>query len=466
MDSKIMIRQFSILLIAVFSMLCFSSFAADESPKEEITQSAVREEIQRYMGYEPLLQRYLSLPYDTSLNSNVQGAFVDISYLSLALLPVIFLLGFKSKPVLGIPFMLLLLVFLGLSVSNGALFTNYGVVSLDQIKAREEVKMPDGLVANVYQGIENACSPLNEMIGRISGENDHVTYPLLMLLFAGFYFLIAHRIKHLPKRQNMMIQFIYFFSFMWVLLTAGIVWYGYPIIALSLILVGAGLSKIYKEKDWLSRSLTVLSAGLIGLYLASGMIYRYTNYTTYVNDVMPKVLYDVGEINYQAGKSNKKEVFEGFFPGGGWEAMQRINMEDQSLIYRIGTVLPYFVKKNDRRVLLDNQLGIFYQLHKKYPNKGLLANILRSNDYKYIFVDLNTHTIDKTPEQTLRQKFIDFLEFCNGNPNLRLMATNRMVNLGTPQQPNYQYRVFGNMVQGRTGSYAIYEILDNPMTRQ
>ena len=466
MSSKIILKNIVLGLFAAACVVVFCSFSDEQKPKEQISQNSVREEIQRYMGYEPLLQRYLSLPYDTSINSNVQGAFVDISYLSLALLPVIFLLGFKTKPMLGIPIMFLLLLFLGLSISNGALFTNYGVVSMEQIHQREEVKMPDGLVANVYQGIETMCKPINNLISNVSGESDHVTYPILMLLFGAFYFLIAHRIGHLPQRQNMLIKFTFFFSFMWVLLTAGIVWYGYPIIALSLILVTAGISKIHKEKDWLSRSLTVLSFGMIGLYLASGILYRYSNYATYVNAVMPKVLYDVGEINYQAGKADKKKVFEGFFPGGGWEALQRINAEDESLVYRIGTVLPYFVKKNDRRVLLDNQLGIFYQLNKKYPNKGLLANVLRSNGYKYILVDLNTHTIDKTPEQTLRKKFIDFLEFCNGNPNLRLMATNRMVNLGSPQQVNYQFRVFGKVVNGREGTYAIYEILDNSLTSQ
>ncbi len=450
----------SLFFLAGFlSILSTCTIANAQEKKEEVVQNSVREEIQRYMGYEPLLQRYLSLPYDTSMNSNVQGAFVDISYLSLAILPIIFLLGFKSKPSLGIPFMLLLLFFIGISISNGSLFTNYGVVNIDQINERTEVNMPEGFVANVYQRIQSICAPMNKAINSISGENDHITYPLLMLIFVLSYFLIARRIQHLPERQKMLINFTFFFSFMWVLLTAGIVWYGYPIIALGFLLIIAGLSKIHNQTDWLSKGIAYLSFGVIGLYLLSSFLYRYSNYQTYVGDVAPKVLYDIGEMNYQAGKSNRKQVFDGFFQGGGWDAIQRINQEDQSLVYRIGTVFPYFIKKNDRRVLLDNQLGIFFQLNRKYQNKGLLAKILKANGYKYILVDLNTHTIDKTPEQTLKKKFIDFLEFCNANPSLRLMATNRMVNLSTNQTPNFQFRVFGNIVEGRHGSYAIYEIL-------
>jgi len=77
--------------------------------------SPIREEVQRYMGYEILTERYLSLPYDISMNTNVIGGFVDIGYFLLMFLPVLLLLGFLKKPQYGFLIMIVSIVLLSIS---------------------------------------------------------------------------------------------------------------------------------------------------------------------------------------------------------------------------------------------------------------------------------------------------------------------------------------------------------------
>ncbi len=450
----------AILLIAIAGVFFLLPSMAAKDKKETIGQSSVREEIQRYMGYEPLLQRYLSLPYDTSINSNVSGAFVDISFLVLALLPILFLFGFRTKPLLGISTMFLFALVFLISISNGSLFTQMGTVGIEQFKTLESNLKQESIISKAYQNIAFITQPLNRLIGNFSSNQDHVTYPIMILLFISGFFVLRNRISDLSIKTKSLILFTFFFSFLWVLLTAGIVWYGYPIIAISILLIFSGLFKKRPETDLFQKSASALGLGVLGVFIFVSTIYRFSNYQTYTNPQLSKLMFDLGEINYQSGKSNTKQVFDGFFPGGGWEAIQQINQEEKSLVYRVGTVFPYFIEKNDERVLLDNQLGIFYQLNKRYPKKELLASVLKANGYKYILVDLNTHTIDKTPERTLENKFKDFMNFCIQNQNLKLLATNRMIDASNdPQKPQYAYRVYGNIVPNKQGTYAIYEII-------
>ena len=61
-----------------------------KSDGPKVVQS-VREDLHKIMGYEIILSRYLSLPYDTSLKTNFDSASIDIGILLLLLFPLIFL---------------------------------------------------------------------------------------------------------------------------------------------------------------------------------------------------------------------------------------------------------------------------------------------------------------------------------------------------------------------------------------
>ena len=61
-------------------------------------EDARREEIQRYFGYEDLVYRYITIPYDLSMQTNQQGRFVDVGYALFALLPISLLIfAYRKK---------------------------------------------------------------------------------------------------------------------------------------------------------------------------------------------------------------------------------------------------------------------------------------------------------------------------------------------------------------------------------
>jgi len=135
-----------------------------------------------------------------------------------------------------------------------------------------------------------------------------------------------------------------------------------------------------------------------------------------------------------------------------------INSETESLVLKVGTTLSYFIENNGARLYQDNQLGFFEKVHKRHITQEAITKALKEEDFKYILVDLNTHTLDRTPEKTLTIKFNNLLQYLINNPYLKLVGTDRIINNQTDQtNPQYQYGMSGNIYYN--GSYAVYQIL-------
>lgn len=452
--------------LTLLFLLTGTLIAQEQEVKKIEGADAVREEIQRYMGYEPLLPRYLTLPYDATTNSNVESPHVDIGYLFMALIPILFLFGFKTKPWLGLLCMVLLAVLLYISVGSGKIVFNNGYMHTDTyITKSGDVKIsyfPSKIISPIYKSIGQSYRWINSFFKRVSGDADSFTYPLLFLLFGFMIYLVRQRTLKHSNAKRILILFISFFTFMWMLLTAGIIWYGYPMIALSILLI---LSSISSKKDeavelFDARAKKIIGLSSIMIFIGLSMIYRLSNYQFMQNHEMGKLLLDIGELKYQSGRQNKQKVLEGFFPGGFTDAIEKINSEDESLIYRVGTVLPFFVRKNDKRVFSDDQLQNFEKLRTHFNDKNTLIEVLKSGGYKYIFVDLLTYTVDKTPERTLENKYKEFMRVLYQNPKVKLLATNRRINNSQdPQKPKPEFGVFGTPISGFYGNYAIFELL-------
>lgn len=446
---------------------CLSAQATKEV-KEIEGASAVREEIQRYMGYEPLAPRYLTLPYDATTNANVNGPFVDIGYLFFALIPILFLLGFRKRPWYGLISMVLLLGLLYVSIGNGKIFVqNQWINTSEFVNQQYENRLntfPSNIINPIYLAVGNSYEGVNRFFKNSSGNADTFTYPIIFILFILMLFLIRQRNLDHSNTKKILILFVAFFTFMWMLLTAGIIWYGYPMIVLSILLILSSIEPKLNENestDWLKTSIRTLGLVSIIIFVGATMIYRLSNYRFNTNKVMATQMFDIGELKYQSGRQNKKQVLEGFFRGGINEALAKINQEDESLIYRVGTVLPFFVKKNDRRVLMDNQLQNFEKLRTHFKDKNTLIEVLKAAGYKYIFVDLNTYIIDQTPERTLENKYKEFMRVLYQNPKVKLLATDRRINKSKdPAKPKPGFGVFGAPLPNAHGTYAIFELLD------
>ncbi len=428
-------------------------------PKKRLTNTAIREEIQRYIGYEPLPIRYLSLPYDATMNTNQHGGFVDIGFILLLFIPIILLLGFVNKPVWGLVSAFLCLTILVSSVSTPYLqienTTDPTVVisALDKFIAENNFSSSPVSItmAHINKGIFQLKKPIHNLVYSISGEKDHFTYPMLMLLFAGVFFLFQHRIEQLSIVNRSMLNLLLLFGFLSLLLTAGIIWYAFPFFALATLLTTAKMMDLKGNKSLLNKiSLGIFAAATV-IWIGMGYLFRIANnkMTTKQNAVN---LFDSSVARYQTGVFNKKETFNSFYPNSS-NALSIINSEDESLIYKVGTTLTFLIEKNDRRVFHDNQLGTFQQLINKYPDKAVLTEVFKASGYKYLLVDLKTHALDKTPEQSLKKKFNQLMGFLYQNPGLQLLGTNQMVEKADGTR---EYKVFGNVKF--QGNYAIFQI--------
>ena len=457
----------SFALLGLFLILASTAFTQEGKTEEIKGADAVREEIQRYMGYEPLMPRYLTLPYDATTNSNVYGPYMDIGYLFMALIPILFLFGFRNKPWIGIACMILLSILLYISIGNGKLFYNNGFIKTHTFTVQNPNasfdNFPDNIIIPIYKTVSNSYGVINKFFNQKSGNADSITYPFLFLMFVLMIYLIRERTIGHKNEKRIFILFIAFFTFMWMLLTAGIIWYGYPMIALSILVILSSISpkKSETEKRSIFRIKQIIGLASISIFIAFSMHYRLSNYAVMMNPEMGKLMIDIGELRYQSGRQNKREVLEGFFPGGFNEAIEKINQEDESLVYGVGTVLPFFVKKNDKRVFKDNQLQNFEKLRVHYQDKNTLIEVLKSGGFKYIFVDLNTFGIDNTPEKTLEKKYIEFMRVLFQNPKVKLLATDRRINISEdPHKPIAPgYGVFAKPLPGFNGKYAIFELL-------
>ena len=454
-------------LLGLFLILASTAVAQEAKADEIKGADAVREEIQRYMGYEPLMPRYLTLPYDATTNANVFGPYMDIGYLFMALIPILFLFGFRNKPWIGIVCMVLLSILLYISIGNGKLFYNNGFIKTHTFTVQNpnasSDNFPDNIIIPIYKTVSNSYGAINKFFNQNSGNADSITYPFLFLMFVLMIYLIRERTLGQKNEKRIFILFIAFFTFMWLLLTAGIIWYGYPMIALSVLVILSSISpkKSEPEKRLIFRTKQIIGLTSISIFIAFSMHYRLSNYAVIMNQEMGKLMVDIGELKYQSGRQNKREVLEGFFPGGFNEAIEKINREDESLVYGVGTVLPFFVKKNDKRVFKDNQLQNFEKLRVHYQDKNTLIEVLKSGGFKYIFVDLNTFAIDNTPEKTLEKKYTEFMRVLYQNPKVKLLATDRRINTSKdPQKPNSPgFGVFAKPLPGFNGKYAIFELL-------
>jgi|GEM_PF-346578 len=433
--------------------------------------TGIQEEIQRYLGYEsPLLFRYLSLPYDVSINTTVRGWHVIVGFWLLLFVPIILLLGFYNRPIYGVFTMLACLLLLVVSTANSPIIgTEFESIPAQSAQLTEYLHTtafsdaPTGvLMAYVYKAFLPIYQLLEAMISPLSGETDAITYPILIALFIGFFFLLHYRLREKSVMIQSLVVAVYLYFFLWYLLAGGIVWYGYLVLPLGILITVFALTRVGELSNrpkWLMPF--VLGMGFVSL--SFGVVQRISNINQLenplqLNEKTGQYMLDWALVKYQRGEFKEKQAFNTYFRNIN-KALREINKEDKSLIYRAGTPFSFFIRKNDKRVFNDNLLQLFQQLVSHYKTQEEVTNALKAANFKYVIVDLNAASFDQTAESSVKKKFNVFMAFLKQNPNLELLATNRLVKgAGTNAQNQTIYEVFGEVLQ--PGSYAIYKIKD------
>lgn len=454
------------LTMLVFILTISTDILLSQESTEHVVNDAKREEVQRYFGYEVLLYRYLSVPYDISLNVNEHGSYVEIGFMFLFFIPVLLLFLFRNKK---IPFFMTLIITVVLwiiSTSNSFIYSDVkGKIATNPTSINTYLVSPEAsqeqnatLLSAITKTSNSLYKPLESIGNGISGNSDYITYPVIFLLFLIVSFLLESRTRTISNRYRMLLGLLWTYAFFWFAFTGGIIWYGYILILLAYFFINILIRKLISEDPKWGRVLNYSFMVMGCFWILLGLVSRVSNIqivaqtTELGKGVFNQVFYEYG-----LGKISADEAINKVYPNS-IGAINTINQEENSMIWRVGTSFTYFIKNSQNRVKADNQLGTFYELFKRYPQKSDLTDLLKANNFKYIIVDLATAQIDRTPQKTLTEKYRQLMIFIYNNPQIQLLGTDRILQRQA-QAGNieYFYGDFGEVYYN--GSFAIYQIL-------
>lgn len=428
-----------------------------------IVQKTKREELQRYQGYEKGLPLYLSLPYDLTMNTNLPNLrYLDIGFLCLLLLPLFFLSTTTRHQFKNL-LLLLLVGIIGMLSITSVYVTKSDPIQIETF-VNSQSKGFRQLFGVVYESGMNTLVQLSEsargIFDYVSEFGFGLSLFILLLLLVCAFWLAAEKRQIMPTLLKSLLAFAVSYLLLWTLLGSAVPWYAFPILALFPVLVGyyfehpehlLGEKNVRFTKYFLTSS--------FGLYFLLNLSLQFSDPDKGNNR---HLIFQPPFIQYATTDIDQDETlaqFSSFF----LDLKRTLNNDPNAKIYRIGTYMEYHVSQNDQRVLEDNQLGRFDAISSKLSNPKKFIQILRKNGFRYILYDLNSAKLDQTPEQTLRQKNIDFINLLLQSNKIKSVVTDRIIKdaSGDPiQLPNGTIRgkpgIAGKVI--RSGTFILFEI--------
>jgi hypothetical protein len=387
--------------------------------KKAVKHSAVREDLHKFMGYEAVLPRYLSIPYDTPTNATLENFFSDTGFLIILLLPLLFLsfgTQFSPQKQFLLNFLIILLGSLLLTVSVSSAFMNKNnlqspeaaLTLLDSKKAKNTIQHLSNLITKTTL---HTYQPFYQISTKISGQRDYVTYPILIGIFALLLFAFRQRIKHFLLPDQALIIFTSLYFFLWWVLGSGMSWYGLILFILPYFFIIGYLNKVEKiTKN--AKATAVLSFCLLWILFA--FVFRSVNYNP-VNKTRAQISSSINLSFFVKRIINKKRAMESSFPSV-TQFSKIINQNRKGKVYRVGTALKFFIDRNDIRVYDDTFMDFFEKMVQEIQDKQKIIRGLKMNGFEYILFDLNMANSDFTPEKSLTKKFTNFLNTLYRNP--------------------------------------------------
>ena len=440
-------------IINIVLILCMViSLPALSQRDKKDKQQAFEEEIIRYLGYEEIPVRYLSLPYDVTMSHNVERNFMDIGYLLLMFVPLVFLWRVRRWQWRIVLFILLGFMWIASLGSShvlgpdGSKIFNKDQLLTEHISTLSD-DIPRQLLAKVYHTARVIYEPIAQVLERASLGGDQYTYLILLAIIYLLYYLFE-KYSSTKKEGFYLGALLLFYCFFMLILSAGIIWYGFLMFPLLYLEISkyARVSKLYR------RYLFVAGGIFIGMAYFLKVSNLYLLSDKGLGMLQPPIM------AYNFGGSKGNEIYEGYFRNIG-PALEQINSENESLIYQAGTSLAFLIDKNNERVFKDGILNIHSQLVDKYKYKSKVNEALKASGFRYLIVSPNLYVVDQTPEKSLTAKFQKMLGYLHQNVGLRLLATDRVVRKTAENgQVISDYDMFGDEII-QNGSYAIYEIL-------
>ncbi|MCR9100936.1 MAG: hypothetical protein NXI25_13340 [bacterium] len=423
---------------------------------------AKREEIQRYLGYESGLPLYASLPYDLTMNTNIlKSQYIDIGFLFLILFPILLFSAGKNSfvPNLVLSVMSILLLLLGVWTVDH----QEGLAVVQEQLLRSPPLAYEGFVTGAWASLNEtlllAARPIAPLFEAASGMAFPGVFATLLLLGGLTGWLLKVRWGGSAEKNRYLLLFTIAFGVLWLLIGSGITWYGFPmLITLMIYLVYSAHAGGFGYRN--------IQTWAVGGTLAAYILMSYA--LVFISTLQPPknagLVYQEPVLRAFGEGLNSSETLSSFKPYLG-EAIDYINQNKEDKVYRVGTFFNYHINYNDRRVLEDNQLGKYDEMMRALDGEeeDVFIDVLKKEGFRYILFDMNTASLDRTPEKTLTEKTRRFTQMLFSSPKVRLIFTDNVVK-GEPGEtvPLGKHRIPGRAgIRGETvyrGSYLLFEI--------
>jgi hypothetical protein len=445
----------------------------EEDDGKDMIGNAQREELQRYLGYEKGIWRYLTIPFDLSFNLNVSGLrHQEISFFWLALFPILFLFGAKRWRFRGALLLIIGAIYLAAAywslteAGTGEAHITAANNFLDQYIKQVPTGTENGVV-NLWQKLPQPFIYLGSlMTGLFVGISNLPASIFIPLLF-GLVFLLAQVVKNQARDWPIVMRetgiVLVTFLFLWMLLANSISWYA----LLPIVLVPSWFVYILQQttkKDRLDKS-SVFATVIGGAFILQLSFNTSILMTSTQPGQPPAQVYNWPMIQYLCSGDLDQVKTLNLFNAASSQIAKQINQGRTSRIYRVNTYLQFHINNNDSRVLEDNQLQKFDQITSMISNPNDFIRILKENDFEYVLYDLNTPSLDRTPERSLQAKCRNFIQVLLTNPQVELVITDNYVAAPAGSNPirlpNGQTAVAQTGLQGSTilpGRVALFRI--------
>lgn len=359
----------------------------------------------------------LTIPYDVIMNLNVRQSISEIGYI-LLFLPIIIgaWLCSRKKFVLAA-------VIIGGEVILGIISTATAVseklcgtisdyeCSMDAIAVYSSTPKYHSL--GITGTVTQFFVPI---ITKLGAAPFYLEISVITILCIAIVVLVCLSVECYDLKLLSLFCTVYLYF--WLLLGNGVYWYGMIGFVLLLLLFWKLLEHRVHSHCFLITSF--YAKMFIGVWLFLAFIAAFTPLrgTSYI--ILP------GFDDYILGKIGKDSLVAYINPAYP-SAINAINGEPNSLIYRIGTSLPYFIDNNNKRIYNDNEAIYFSRIYNKSKSNSEVAQKLYAAGFRFIVADTALENIDATGKQIMKSRFDAFNDFIKDNPYLDLISNDRII---------------------------------------
>lgn len=435
----------------------------------ETNSQSKYEELQRYLGFEDGLWRYLSLPFDITYSINIVGnRYVQIGFLFLGLLPLFLVSKGRWWRNSAIALSALFWVSLSLVSVNDYQESSRNADSIllagDLIERQPSAYRP--LAETTYDLLVDPLYQTGRMLSPVYESGSAMSQPWSGLALGILFFLVGlvarNSFGSLSINHKSFILFVGMLMLSWWLLGMGVVWYGMLFFALAPAIIILAIAQPGSQSSWIQTAwVQRIFTTAIFLQLAFHFLLYFTNPRV---GGQPENLFNWPNLSYATQSDfTKEDVIDAYNPFHD-EVIEKLNTDRDAKIYDVNSVLKYHIFDYEDRVFEDNLLTWFRDERNKYGDRLDYAQALEANGYKYVLFNLNTLSLDKTPEQLLANRCRDFLRMIVNSEKFEIAVTDNYVYDPSAPQVNLPGGTTTTASQGLVGrivyqgSFALFEL--------